>query len=94
MRSWKAQVVINTIKAAIPAKQSVRQIWRRLRPYHTDPLKDGCLFNNALRQIEQLRDAGISVEGKRILEIGSGWHPIMPLVFIAAGAAHVTLTEY
>jgi hypothetical protein len=93
LQSWRAQVVVNTVKALIPAKQSVRQVWRKISPYRTDPQKDGCLFNNAIRQIENLRGAGFSVRGKRVLEIGTGWHPVTAMVFLAAGASHVILTD-
>ena len=85
--------LVDTLKMAIPGKQRIRQVLRRARPYETDSAKDTDLFNKVVRQIELLRDAGYDIRGKRILEIGSGWHPIAAMTFLAAGAASVTLTD-
>lgn len=93
MQRWHKQVLIDTAKAAIPGKQYIRQALRRVRPYMTNAGNDIQLFENSIRQIERLRDAGHDVRGKRILEIGSGWHPITAMTFLAVGAAGVTLTD-
>lgn len=93
MQRWHIKVVTNTAKAAVPGRQHVRQALRRLRPYTTNRGKDSDLFKATLDQIELLRDTGHDVIGKRILEIGSGWHPIAAMTFLAAGAASVTLTD-
>ncbi|MDO9709377.1 SAM-dependent methyltransferase [Paracraurococcus lichenis] len=93
MADWRREEFLNTIKAAIPGKQALRQGMRRIKPYQTDPQIDNNLFENAIRQIEMLRRAGLDVRGRRVLEIGSGWHPILPVVFIASGAESVALTD-
>lgn len=93
MRVWHRQVVKDTIKAVIPGKQHLRQVIRRISPYRTDSRLDENLFNNAIRQIELLRAADLDVRGRRVLEIGSGWHPILAMTFLAAGAESVTLTD-
>ena len=93
MRDWHRRVLVDTLKAAIPGKQLIRQALHGVRPYQTDPGKDEDLFRNATRQIELLREAGVDVRGKRILEIGTGWHPITAMVFLAAGANFVTMTD-
>lgn len=54
---------------------------------------DSSLFDNAIRQIELLRAAGLDIRGRRVLEIGSGWHPILAMTFLAAGAENVALTD-
>ena len=93
MRAWHKRVVIDTVKTLIPGKQHLRQVFRRISPYQTDHGTDGNLFDNIVKQIEMLREAGFDVTGKRILEIGSGWHPIAAMTFLAAGAETVTLTD-
>jgi SAM-dependent methyltransferase len=93
MKTWHKAVLRNTLKAMVPGKQVIRQVLRRVRPYQTNPLNDGNLFNNAIHQIESLRAAGLDIAGRRVLEIGSGWHPIVPVTFIAAGARSVALTD-
>jgi SAM-dependent methyltransferase len=93
MKTWHKAVLRNTLKAMIPGKQVIRQVMRRVRPYQTNPTVDINLFNNAMRQVDSLRAAGLDIAGRRVLEIGSGWHPIVPVTFIAAGARSVALTD-
>lgn len=93
LRDWHRQAITNTLKAAIPFKRCMRKAVRRIMPYRTNPGNDGNLFSSAVCQIELLRAAGLDVRGRRVLEIGSGWHPILPITFIAAGAESVTLTD-
>jgi len=71
------RVLADTLKMAIPGKQHIRQVLRRTRPYETDSAKDTDLFNDTVRQIRHLRDAGHDIRGERILEIGSGF--LLPL---------------
>src|SRR5579859_1228934 len=93
MRAWHKQIVKDTVKATIPGKQRLRQLMRRILPYQTDPGLDSCLLDNAIRQIELVRDFGFGIRGRRVLEIGTGWHPIPAMAFLAAGAEGVTLTD-
>jgi hypothetical protein len=93
LRAWHRQVITNTVKAAIPGKQHLRQALRRISPYQTDPEIDSSLFDSAVRQIALLQSAGVDIRGRRVLEIGSGWHPILAMTFLAAGAESVTLTD-
>ena len=93
MRAWHRQVITNTVKAAIPGKQRLRQAMRRISPYRTNPGLDSSLFDSAVRQIQLLQSAGVDIRGCRVLEIGSGWHPILAMTFLAAGAETVTLTD-
>ncbi len=54
---------------------------------------DSSLFDNTIRQIELLRAAGFDTHGIRVLEIGTGWHPILAMTYLAVGANSVTLTD-
>jgi SAM-dependent methyltransferase len=51
------------------------------------------LLSGALRQIQALRANGFDVTGKTIVEIGSGWVPIAPLIFRMAGAERVITVD-
>lgn len=93
MRAWHRQVIKNTVKAAIPGKQRLRQAMRHFSAYQTNSGVDEHLFNNAIRQIELLRGTGHDIRGGRVLEIGTGWHPILAMTFLAAGAESVALTD-
>ena len=43
--------------------------------------------------IHLLRQAGKRVGGRCLAEIGSGWHPVLPMVFYALGARRVIMTD-
>jgi SAM-dependent methyltransferase len=93
VKVWHRNVIRNTIMAAVPGRRAMRKLLRKVRPYRTDPVVDTSLLEGALRLIEILRQSGTDIAGRRVLEIGSGWHPIVPVVFIAAGARSVALTD-
>ena len=43
--------------------------------------------------MKYLEAAGISVRGARILEIGTGWYPVLPICFVLAGAETVVTVD-
>jgi len=40
-----------------------------------------------------LAQAGKSVENKHLLEIGAGWHPLLPALFYGMGATQIVMTD-
>jgi SAM-dependent methyltransferase len=44
-------------------------------------------------QVHWLREAAGSLQGKSVVEIGSGWEPLIPLLFSLCGAKRVYLTD-
>jgi Methyltransferase domain len=93
MREWHKQVITGMVKGVIPGYRQLRTAVREIWPHQTNPGLDSCVVDNSIRQIELLRAAGLDIRGCRVLEIGSGWHPILPITFLAAGAKSVTLTD-
>lgn len=90
---WQARVVIDGLRAAVPFEDTLRHWKRKLRPYGTDPANDPGLFAHGIEQIQMLKNAGVVIEGADVLEFGSGWNPLIPLLFRIAGARSVTLTD-
>lgn len=43
--------------------------------------------------LHMLKNANITVENKTIVEIGTGWHPVLPIFLYAIGAAKVIMTD-
>lgn len=80
------------LKAALPFADTARRIKRRFRPYTPDPANSGFAFDDGLDMLSGLTQAGASLSGD-VLEIGSGWTPIVPLMFHLAGARSITLTD-
>jgi len=88
---WQIKWAKNALFGVLPASGTLRRIKRRLRPYSTEipqwTLEEG------LRLMEMLGEAGCPIRGASVLEIGSGWQPIMPLLFSLAGAARVVMVD-
>ena len=93
MKLWHRKLLIDTAKAAIPFQSGLRRLTRRVKPYSTNPANTEHLIVDGLDQLDMLRDADVRVEGADILEFGSGWLPVIPLLFRLAGAKTVTLTD-
>jgi SAM-dependent methyltransferase len=86
------QLARSLLKAALPFADTARRLKRRLVPYQPNMAHNGFTFDDAVDMIEALREAGAPLAGD-VLEVGSGWTPIAPLMFHMAGARHVTLTD-
>lgn len=81
------------IRAVLPFQAEVRRLKRRFRPYEEDPGNNAYCITNGLEQLAALRDAGVAVDGVEVLEFGTGWTPLIPLLFHLAGAQRLMLTD-
>lgn len=90
---WKRKWAKDTLKAALPFQDRLRQLKRRLVPYQTHSGFDEFTFEQGLEQVRLLAEAGAPLPGKSVLELGTGWQPLIPFLCRVAGAAHVTLTD-
>lgn len=93
MARWHLDVLRHTCKGLVPFQDPLRRLKRRVFPYETDDLMDRGLLEDGLRMIDALRDAGAALERATVLEIGSGWHPVIPLLFHLAGAPRVLMAD-
>ncbi|MDX9755468.1 MAG: class I SAM-dependent methyltransferase [bacterium] len=48
---------------------------------------------SALHQIILCKDFGLPLQGQRVMEIGSGWKPVIPLILRMAGADPILMTD-
>jgi SAM-dependent methyltransferase len=90
---WKRKWVKDSIKALLPFQPLLRGLKRRWFPYATDPLLDEETFRQGLRQVTLLTKAGAKLTNATMLELGSGWQPIVPLLFHAVGCNPIFLTD-
>jgi SAM-dependent methyltransferase len=81
------------LRHAIPFRKALRRLKRRLQPYDDNASNSFYCISNGLEQIVALREVGFDVRGKAVLEFGTGWLPLIPLLFHLAGAARLTLTD-
>ncbi len=54
---------------------------------------EASVYSGGFDQILVLRNAGFSLEEKKVLELGTGWFPVIPLMLRLAGAGYVYLTD-
>ncbi len=89
---WKLKVVRDAIKACLPLQPMLRIMARYLRPYQDNQGNTRFAFEQGLEQLLDLRAARLPISGI-VLEFGSGWMPIIPILFYLAGADEVILTD-
>jgi SAM-dependent methyltransferase len=89
----KIRFLRNALFGLLPSKvqEQLRMAKRRLLPY--DPGIDEWTLEQGIRQVEMLRKAGCDPRGKECLEIGTGWQPIIPLIFHVAGCRTLALVD-
>lgn len=89
---WQVTCLVNAAKASVPFQEPLRRLVRRISPPRIGPMHE-TVVSGAVEQVHALRRSGIDLERATILEIGTGWFPIMPLVLRAAGARRLYLSD-
>lgn len=92
MTDWRWAFAKNCLKTVLPFKNQLRA-FRARRSYAPVPDHFHTVIEGAIWQVKVLSEVSFDLNGKRALEIGSGWYPIMPLVFRLGGAEHVVLSD-
>lgn len=81
------------LKNSIPFRRQIRALKRAIVPYRSNPANDSDLLEWSLRMVAALADAGAQIPGSTVVEIGTGWVPILPLVFRMAGASKIITVD-
>jgi SAM-dependent methyltransferase len=89
---WQAKCVIDNAKALLPFQAQLRRIKDRLSPYQSNRDDDIATIAQGIRQVQWV-SAVRPLDGAAVLEVGSGWQPMIPMLFSLAGAARVFLTD-
>ena len=90
---WQAKVVRLAILGRVPFGESLRKLKRRLFGYEPNPGNIDRTLENMQSMKRVLAEGDKSIQGARILEIGSGWFPAIPIMFLLDGARKVLLTD-
>ncbi len=90
---WQLKLAKDTAKTLLPFQNRLRAFKRRLTPYRSNPANDALALAQGLDQIAMLRRAGHDPAGRDVLEIGTGWVPIVPTLYFLAGARSILLTD-
>src|SRR5436190_6271813 len=85
--------LVSILKNSIPFRRQIRALKRAIVPYRSNPANDSDLLEWSLRMAAALADAGAQIPASTVVEIGSGWVPILPLVFRMAGAREIITVD-
>lgn len=88
---WPIKCVIDSSKAVLPFQPQLRSLKDRFSPYQPDILENDHTISQGIKQVQWVRQT-IHLEGATVLEIGSGWEPLIPMIYSLAGASKVLLT--
>jgi SAM-dependent methyltransferase len=81
------------LRGILPFQHQLRRLKRAVRPYTDNEGNSHFCMTQGLEQLGALRDAGIRVKGADVLEFGSGWLPLIPLLYGLAGARRIVMTD-
>jgi hypothetical protein len=88
---WQFQYARSLALAMLPFQTQLRAFKRKVSGIEGDPSNEpGCIHDGQLL-IEMIGPERI--KGATVLELGSGWQPLIPLLFKRAGAAKVYMTD-
>lgn len=90
---WKLYVLKLAILSRFPLGNKVRGIKRKIFGYDLDRVN----IDNTLSDLDRIEKISLSVGrsfvGSRVLEIGSGWFPVIPIMLSLRGSDHIILTD-
>jgi SAM-dependent methyltransferase len=90
---WQMKCLIDNAKGLIPFQPALRHFKRRVIPYRPALARGAYAIEEGLVQVRWLREFLGTLAGKRILEIGSGWELLLPMLFSLCRAERVYLTD-
>lgn len=84
---WRVKALVQGALSRVPMGESVNDWFQRLAGGRRDLAEHirSKVCDDWLVHMESLRQLSFSLQGRDMLEIGSGWLPVMPLCFTLAG---------
>jgi hypothetical protein len=89
---WQFYWAKNSLQTLLPFQRQLRGLKRRVAG-RSHRINEESAYGGGFAQISFLAEAGLDVRGRDILEVGTGWYPVIPLMMRLAGARHVILTD-
>lgn len=90
MPSWLVKAAIQGMISQLPASHRLNNLLQRgAGSLDLTEERFAEKYSMALRHIGRLEEHGIGITGGRVLEIGTGWHPIVPVAIALHGAREV-----
>ncbi|MBM7066793.1 class I SAM-dependent methyltransferase [Actibacterium sp. 188UL27-1] len=89
---WQIHWAKNAIAAVLPFQNTMRRLKRRVTG-KTHRIHEASVYSGGFDQIQFLQKSGLDLADADILEVGTGWYPVIPLMLRLAGARHVHLSD-
>lgn len=84
--------MIDNAKALLPFQAQLRRFKDRFVPYTPNADDDIHTIEQGIRQVQWV-NAVLPIKDATVLEVGSGWQPMIPVLYSVAGASRVYLTD-
>jgi SAM-dependent methyltransferase len=89
---WQVKCMIDNAKALLPFQAQLRRFKDRFVPYTPNADDDIHTIEQGIRQVQWV-NAVLPIKDAMVLEVGSGWQPMIPVLYSVAGASRVYLTD-
>jgi hypothetical protein len=83
----------HTVKRGLKLLPGVQAVSRAVNPPRPDPNNGRCAIRDFFILKDMAARHGVTITGKSVLEIGSGWFPIFSVLFALYGARKVFFTD-
>lgn len=93
--SWKVNLIKHAMVGLFPSRiqELIRNTKRKFSPHQVPQHIIDWTVENAIYQVETIKNSGTDPKGKRYLELGPGWYPVVPFIFHLAGASSVIMID-
>jgi cyclopropane fatty-acyl-phospholipid synthase-like methyltransferase len=91
---WQMQVARLAVMGHLPFGSALRKFKRRLAGYAPDASNIAGTVDDLAAMEQALAGLARSFAGARVMEIGSGWFPTIPLALVLRGAREVLMTDH
>ena len=90
---WQIRFLKNALLGVLPIaiQEKARKAKRGVFPH--DLHIDFTTIKQGLQQVNLLREAGCDPIGKDYAELGTGWSPVIPIIFSLTGCSSLTLID-
>ncbi len=89
---WQAKCVLDSLKAVLPFQEQLRRAKRALFGFQPTPQQDRWTIEQGIDQVQSVQ-AALDLSSSTVLEVGSGWQPLIPLLYSLAGAKQIMMTD-
>ena len=89
---WRLNLLRGTIYSVLPFSSTLRRFKRRAFPYKSESPNTRFAIADGLTLLDALARAGAPHAGT-VLEMGTGWLPVIPILFRLAGYDRLILTD-